>query len=108
MKMKLYAVLDAKIGDFGNPFTMQTDDVALRAFVDSVNDGSNPNNMWFRHPEDFMLYQIAEYDTCTAEIISAIPPKALMNAAAVKRNDIPVFDVSKIVKNGVDKVSEVV
>lgn len=100
MKMGLYAVLDAKLGDFGAPFVSQRDESAQRSFADAVNDGSNPNNQWFRHPEDFALYKIGDYDTETATLVPMVL-KCMVNASALKKAD-PQLN---LFPNGVEKPS---
>lgn len=83
MNFQVYAVLDSKAGFFGQPFFAQNDGSAIRDFSDAVKDGSNPNNMWFKHPEDFSLYCIGVYDNQTAEL-APCHPKALITASALK------------------------
>lgn len=100
MKLKLYSILDAKVGAFDSPFTDVRDESAIRRFTDAVNDGSNPNNQWFRHPEDFALYLVGEFITDTAEIIPQKVMKSLVSAASVKKY-VPEFSV--IPQNGVEK-----
>lgn len=82
MKYNVYAVLDAKGGFFGMPFYELEDSIAIRAFSDAVNDGSNPNNLWHKHPEDFTLYKIGVYDNQKAEFYGQIP-EALLTASAL-------------------------
>lgn len=86
MILLVFAVLDSKVGSFGVPFTDQREGSAIRNFSDAVNDGSNPNNMWHKHPEDFSLYRVGSYNTDTGELI---PEKltALLTASAVRQLD---------------------
>lgn len=102
MKLSMFAVLDAKVGFFGNPFCEHKEESALRAFADAVNDGSNPNNQWHRHPEDFALYKIADYDSETATITSLKSLKCLASASALKKEPVPMFDS---VVNGNEKLT---
>lgn len=103
MKMKMFAVLDAKIGVFGSPFCDHRDESAVRSFSDAVNDGSNAGNMWFKHPEDFALYQIGDYDSETGTVVPLGALKCLVTASALKKDvfgyqDMPLFkngDVQK-------------
>lgn len=89
MKLKMFAVLDAKVGFFGNPFVEHREESALRAFSDAVNDGSNPNNQWYRHPEDFALYEIGEYESETAVIEPLSKMRCLVTASALKKDGPP-------------------
>lgn len=59
MKLRVFSLYDAKAKVFQTPFYMPTLGMALRAFDDLVNDESTLVN---KHPGDFQLYEIAEYD----------------------------------------------
>lgn len=83
MIIKLFAVFDSKAAFFGQPFSDQQEGSAIRNFADAVNDGSNQNNMWHKHPEDFSLFQIGEFDNATGELLP-ITPKSLVTASALK------------------------
>jgi hypothetical protein len=78
----LYSVFDTKASIFGIPFGDMTDSSALRNFSDAVKDGSNPNNLWHKHPEDFSLYAIGYFDGDTGEVVPN-RPKNLMTASAL-------------------------
>lgn len=82
MILKLFSVLDSKAGVFGNPFVDQRESSAIRQFADAVNDGSNPNNLWHKHPEDFSLYLVGEFDIDTGEV-RPVMLKNLVTASAV-------------------------
>lgn len=73
MIMKVFSVFDAKLATFGRPWFQMTDAAALREFSDAVNDGSNPNNQWHTHPEDFSLFVIGEFDDQSGELIPRTP-----------------------------------
>lgn len=99
MKFELFAVLDAKAGFFGQLFWEQRREMAIRQFSDAVNDGSNPNNMWYRHPEDFTLYALGEYDNETGRVSSLPVLEAVVTASALRAVKSP-----GVVKNGVDQL----
>lgn len=80
---KLYSVFDAKAQYFGAPFSDMEDGSAVRNFADAVNDGSNPNNMWHKHPEDFSLFFLGEFDNSSGELIP-VTPKSLVTASALR------------------------
>lgn len=79
-----YAVFDSKMASFSTPFTHQRDAGAIRDFSDWVNDGSNPNNMLFKHPEDYSLFRIGSFDIISGELKQDGPPQNLVTASAVK------------------------
>lgn len=83
MKMNIYAVLDTKVGAFGNLFIDMADAAAIRSWSDGVNE-SNPKNAWFNHPEDYALYKLGCYDQATGEIIPESKMVCLVTASALK------------------------
>lgn len=83
MIMKMFAVFDSKAATYGIPFADQRIESAIRNFSDAVNDGSNPGNLWHKHPEDFSLFEIGEFNQETGEIISN-RPKNLITASAIR------------------------
>lgn len=82
MMMKMFAVFDSKASTFGLPFADQREEAAIRNFGDAVRDGSNPNNLWHKHPEDFSLFQVGEFDMNSGELLPCLP-KSLITASAI-------------------------
>lgn len=66
MITKMYSVFDSKAAIFGVPFFYLRDEIALRAFGDLVNE---PGTLPSRHPEDFSLFYIGEFDDFSGEVI---------------------------------------
>lgn len=56
---RVFAVYDYKAEAYLQPFTMETTGQAIRSFADAVND---PKSMWYRHPKDFVLYELGSFD----------------------------------------------
>lgn len=79
---KVYAVFDAKVKLFGRPFTDMSDDAAIRNFSDAVNENGNPNNLWAKHPEDFSLFKIGDYNEDLGKLIPC-NPESLVTASAL-------------------------
>ena len=73
MILNVYSVFDSKLASFGRPWYELTDASAIRVFSDAVNDTQNPNNQWNRHPEDFSLYRLGQFDDENGKIDSALP-----------------------------------
>lgn len=86
MKSKVFTIYDSKMEAYMNPFLMATKGQALRAFTDNVND---PQSQLNRHPEDFTLFEIGEYDDHTGEYIMAKVKTALGVALEFKKDDKP-------------------
>lgn len=84
MKMNVYAVLDAKIGSYGNLFLDFTDESAIRGFTDGVNN-ADPQNKWYSHPEDFTMYRLGDFDQATGTLKAVSPIVSLVNGSALKK-----------------------
>lgn len=82
MKMRLYSIFDSKLASFDRPFVMLTDAAAIRSFRDAVNDRSNPNNQWAKHPEDFSLFFVGEFEDDLGKL-QGYTPLSLVTASAV-------------------------
>lgn len=63
MILKVFAVRDTKAEAFLQPFFSNSVGNALRAFGDAAVDKNCPFN---KHPEDYILYEVGEYDDSTA------------------------------------------
>jgi len=70
MKIKMFVIFDTKAKFYNKPFLLQNDSIALRAFTDLAND---PSTDVCKHPEDFQLFSIGEFDDETAGIKSTNP-----------------------------------
>lgn len=68
---KVYAVQDAKAGMFNQPIFLLSDGEALRAFLDACQPGQE--SMLSKHPEDFNLYYIGEYDELEGSFQPVVP-----------------------------------
>lgn len=67
--MTIYAVLairDTSMARFTPPMTMPSVPYGVRSFRDEVNRNATDNNM-NRHPEDFELWHIADWNEETAQ-----------------------------------------
>lgn len=77
MKSKMFAVKDAKVGEFLQPFRMRTTAEAVRAFMDLVAD---KDTQFHRHPEDFFLCELGEWDSESGLFENKVPPVVLGSA----------------------------
>jgi hypothetical protein len=76
METRIYSIYDSAAQAFITPFFMHNDGMALRAFSDNVN-AKEENNI-SKHPDQFTLFHIGNYDDQTGQIES-IEPKSLGN-----------------------------
>lgn len=65
MKSNIYAIYDNKAEAYMQPFFAATPGLALRAFSDNVN---NKESIFNKHPNDFVLYEIGEFDDATGDL----------------------------------------
>lgn len=80
MILSIFSVLDTKTSAYMQPFFAVTPGAAIRSFSDALLD---PDTMLAKHPEDFHLFQIGEFDDHTGAI-TGHEPQALGNAAQYK------------------------
>lgn len=76
MVLKVFSIMDVKAECFAHPFYQQSAGLAIRAFGDVCGDDKMP---FKRHPDDFVLYELGEFDDGLGEF-RGIPPKAIANA----------------------------
>lgn len=62
MIRKVFSVYDEASGAYLPPFHLNTVGQAVRAITDCVND---QNHEFGRHPSDYTLFQLGEYDDTT-------------------------------------------
>lgn len=89
MIISVFAIYDSKSEAFMQPFFMQTKGAALRAFSDTVQD---PSTSFNKHPADFTLFQIGEYDDSSGKLSSTKTPLSLGTALeylSKAQNEIP-------------------
>lgn len=66
MKMQVFAIWDSATNLYGNPMFLATAGQATRSLSDEVNRPAQDNQL-YNHPEDFMLYHIADWDSESAQ-----------------------------------------
>lgn len=81
MYYKIYAIFDASVKAYMQPFFLRSQGEALRAFTDLAND--DKSNVC-RHASDFTLFEIGEYDDTTSKITSFETPERVRGAHEVQ------------------------
>lgn len=56
---KIYAIYDEKAEAYLQPFFLDTQGQAIRAIVDCLSD---PDHNFSRHPADYTLFQVGEFN----------------------------------------------
>lgn len=82
MKFRIFAVRDIATDQYANPMFFMTKGQAIRAFTDEVNR-DDKDNMLAKHPTDFELYELGEYDGDTG-LFETNTPKQVVTAKEVK------------------------
>ncbi len=78
MKHKMFVIYDSAANAYMQPWFLTQEGMALRAFSDCVND---KEHNFGRHPEDYTLFNIGEFDDATAKV-EWISPLSLGNGIA--------------------------
>lgn len=90
MMLRAYTIYDNKALQYHSPFFTHTNGSALRMLTDLVND---PQSNLSRHPADYSLYFIGQYDDASGVLIGA-EKQHVVDALAVLRPQptTPLFD----------------
>lgn len=78
MEIKIYSIYDNKAEAFMEPFFAVTAGLAIRRFADTAN---NPETTLFRHPNDFVLYEVGVFNDKAGTVLSHKNAKNLGLAA---------------------------
>lgn len=76
MKQLGFSIRDAKSESWSPPMWMRSRGEAIRSFADEVNSGGE-TSMIARHPEDFTLFYVGEFDVLTGELKNGVQPESL-------------------------------
>lgn len=71
MIIKLFSIYDKKAVAFGQLFPSNTSGSAERSFHEALK---NPDTPYAKYPEDYVLYQIAEFDDESGYIVKTFEP----------------------------------
>lgn len=77
MLLQIFAVYDSKVEAYMSPFFMQSRGQAIRAFCDTAEDSSSQIG---KHPADFTLFHLGEYDDSNASF-SLVPTPISLGVA---------------------------
>lgn len=80
MILRCYSLFDNKALQYHPPFFQSTDGAAVRSLADLVSDN---NNAVGRHPTDYVLYYIGDYDDQKGAMIPCSPLVHVMDAIAL-------------------------
>jgi len=66
MTYEIYTIYDSCSKSYNNPFYFLNDNLATRAAIDLLQD----ENEISRHPQDFAMFKIGQFDPHTGEIFN--------------------------------------
>lgn len=77
MRLKAFSVFDEKAGAFMPPFFSTAVGQAVRSFGDGVRREDSPLS---RHPEDYRLYLVGEFDDEKGQLVALDGPCQLVSS----------------------------
>lgn len=80
MKTRAYSVYDRKALIYHMPYYALTDAVAVRTLADAMTD---PNTSFGRHPNDYVLFFVGEFDDSNGQLWPEQPLKHVIDAQAL-------------------------
>lgn len=92
MMVRCYSVFDRKALNYMPPFYAPTDGAAVRSLSDAVSDA---NSQLGRHPNDYVLYFVGEFDDSKGAMIPCSPLLHVIDAIAlvkVLQAEAPLLD----------------
>lgn len=83
MKQKILAVHDRAINAYMQPFFTPALGAGVRAFQDEINNEQSPMH---KHPDDYDLYHLGEFDTETGNFTSITPTQIAIGKQLTNRS----------------------
>lgn len=74
MILNIFSIYDSKIESYMKPFYCNTKGEAIRMFSDGLKES---DSLISKHPEDFTLFHLGEYDDSTAKFTPLETPHSL-------------------------------
>ena len=84
MKQKIFTIYDSKAKAYITPFFLHQEGMAIRIFTDCVND---PKHQFGKHPEDYILFHIGEWEDEKAKFQPNIPIALVTGIELVEQKD---------------------
>lgn len=85
MNLQIFAIYDKKAQFFSPPFVNRNKGEALRTLEDLAND---PQTRINKHPADFQIFELGEWDEVTGKITPVSQPKFLEEASSFKKPEV--------------------
>lgn len=84
--LHMFSVLDLKAEAHMQPFFMDNEAVAIRAFGDQVKDPTTPMGM---HPEDYVLYSHGLFKVASGVVLAEEPTRVCSGVDLVRVTNLP-------------------
>lgn len=81
MLVKMFSIYDSKVPVYKQPFFMRSRGEAMRALESEMKD---TNNGFYRHAEDFVLFELGEFDDETCELKLHSAPQSVIRMIDIK------------------------
>ena len=81
MIANIYTIYDVKAEAYLTPFFLQNDAILKRTIQDTLSD---PEHLFSKHPEDYVVYHCATYDDQTGDIKPEAPIKVMYKLIDLK------------------------
>lgn len=92
MGLKIFSVYDSKVEAYLPPHTLRSTGEALRVFAELSN---NPEVEFCKHPGDYTLFELGEWDETTG-LIALYEAKRNLGLARDFKKDVSLASVSKL------------
>lgn len=79
--LRVFSIFDVKVGAYMQPFFLRTVGEAERAFEGLLLDG---NSMISRHPADFTLFEIGQFDEARGALQAHETPRSVITALEMR------------------------
>lgn len=83
-KLQIFAIYDKKAQAYILPHFFAQKGQAIRAFEDAVNETANPHNQISKHPSDFVLAHLGEFDDRLGLVTGLSSPVNIEEATNLK------------------------
>lgn len=86
MNLRMFCVKDRATDTYGTPMFLVTNGQAVRSFTDEVNRPAEDNQI-YRHPDDFDLYLVGDWNNETCEFTFVGGPECICRGKDVSTKE---------------------
>ena len=82
--LRVCSIYDSKAEAYMNPMFVPAIGIASRDFIDAFTSSDNKMS---KHRSDFILYEVASFDTSNGSFESVVPPRLVFKGSDIGDND---------------------